>query len=100
MPILESCSVCGGDNIVTLSSDLGGCVCKNCYHNEYIVDLKTISLLKMFSCLKISKIKELNVLYKNKLEIDHFLKNYYGWFKYIGEISSYSIVYLLKKLIF
>ena len=88
MPILESCSVCGGDNIVTLSSDLGGCVCKNCYHNEYIVDLKTISLLKMFSCLKISKIKELNVLDKNKLEIEHFLKNYY---------ERYTGLYLKSK---
>lgn len=83
MPILDCCSVCGSDKkIVTLSSDHGGYVCVNCFKNEYVVDEKTIKLIRMFNYVDIGKIKELNVLDKNKLEIDRFLKNYYD--RYTG----------------
>ena len=78
MPILDCCSVCGSNKkIVTISSFAGGYLCVNCYKNEYIVDEKTIKLLRMFSYVDISKIKELNILPKNKNEINKFLENYY-----------------------
>ncbi len=82
-PILDSCSICQNNNdIITISSDAGGYVCKNCYTNEYIVDEKTIKLLRMFNYVDIKKIKEINIKDKNKQEINQFLENYYT--KYTG----------------
>lgn len=89
MPILDCCSVCGSNKkIVTISSFAGGYLCVNCYKNEYIVDEKTIKLLRMFSYVDISKIKELNILPKNKNEINKFLENYY---------DRYTGIYLKSK---
>lgn len=89
MPILDCCSVCGSNKkIVTISSFAGGYLCVNCYKNEYIVDEKTIKLLRMFSYVDISKIKELNILPKNKNEINRFLENYY---------DRYTGIYLKSK---
>ena len=83
MPILDCCSVCGSNKkIVTVSSFSGGYLCVNCYKNEYIVDEKTVKLLRMFNYVDISKIKELNILPKNKNEINRFLENYYD--RYTG----------------
>lgn len=82
-PVLDKCSICGSTNdIVTINTDHGGYICKNCYTNEFIVDNKTIKLLRMFNYVDISKIKELNILDKNKLEINNFLESYYD--KYTG----------------
>ncbi len=89
MPILDCCSVCGSNKkIVTISSFAGGYLCVNCYKNEYIVDEKTIKLLRMFCYVDISKIKELNILPKNKNEINKFLENYY---------DRYTGIYLKSK---
>ena len=89
MPIIDCCSVCGSNKkIVTISSFAGGYLCVNCYKNEYIVDEKTIKLLRMFSYVDISKIKELNILPKNKNEINKFLENYY---------DRYTGIYLKSK---
>lgn len=75
---LNKCSKCGSTkNIVTISGDSGGYICKNCYTNEYITDEKTVKLLRMFEFVDISKIKELNILDRNKKEIDTFLESYY-----------------------
>ena len=83
MPNLEGCSICGSNkNIITLNGDSGGYLCKNCYTNEYIVDLKTIKLIRMFKFVDIGKIKELNILDKNKVEINKFLEEYYA--RYTG----------------
>ena len=89
MPIHDCCSVCGSNKkIVTVSSFSGGYLCVNCYKNEYIVDEKTVKLLRMFSYVDISKIKELNILPKNKNEINRFLENYY---------DRYTGIYLKSK---
>lgn len=83
MPELNRCVLCGNDSeIVTISLDDGGLICKSCYSNQFIVDEKTIKLFKMFSLVDINKIKELNILDKNKLEINNFLETYYD--KYTG----------------
>lgn len=82
-PVLDSCSVCGSsNNIITINGDSGGYLCKNCYKNEYIVDVKTIRLIRMFNYVDISKIKELNIMDKNKFEINQFLEDYYD--RYTG----------------
>ena len=83
MPNLEGCSICGSNkNIITLNGDSGGYLCKNCYTNEHIVDLKTIKLIRMFKFVDIGKIKELNIMDKNKVEINKFLEEYYA--RYTG----------------
>ena len=88
-PILDCCSICGSKNeIMTISSDSGGYVCKDCYTNEYVTDVKTIKLLRMFYYVDISKIKELNILDKNKYEINRFLEGYY---------ERYTGLYLKSK---
>lgn len=88
-PCLDKCAVCGSlKDIITISSDQGGYVCKKCYTNQYIVDEKTIKLLRMFEFVDINKIREFNVLDKNKKEIDKFLENYY---------SRYTGLYLKSK---
>ena len=82
-PILDKCSICGDTkDIITVNSDAGGYLCKSCYTNEYITDEKTIKLLRMFEFVDILKIKELNILDKNKKEINKFLEDYY--LKYTG----------------
>ena len=78
MPVLDRCSKCGETkNIITINSDAGGLLCKNCYQNEYIVDEKTIKLFRMFSIVDINKIKEFNINERNKQEINNFLESYY-----------------------
>lgn len=82
-PTLNKCAICSSTKeIVTINSDAGGYICKKCYNNEYITDEKTIKLLRMFEFVDILKIKELNILDKNKKEINKFLEDYYG--KYTG----------------
>ena len=82
-PVLDRCNLCGSTtDIITVNSDIGGYVCKSCYKNEYITDQKTIKLLRMFLYVDISKIKELNIKDKNKIEINKFLEDYYV--KYTG----------------
>ena len=82
-PILERCAVCGSTkDIVTVNSDAGGYICKDCYTNEYVTDDKTIKLLRMFNFVDISKIKELNIQEKNSKEINKFIEDYY--LKYTG----------------
>ena len=89
MPVLDHCSKCGSDEkIITVSSDSGGYICSNCYSNEYIVDEKTIKLLRLFYYVDIAKIKDLNINDRNKQEINNFLENYY---------SRYTGLYLKSK---
>lgn len=89
MPTLNKCAKCGNPkDIVTINSDAGGYLCKNCYTNEYITDEKTLKLLRMFQLVDISRIKELNILDKNKKEINKFLEDYY---------QKYTGIYLKSK---
>jgi len=89
MPTLNKCARCGSaKDIVTINSDCGGYLCKDCYTNEYITDEKTLKLLRMFQLVDISRIKELNILDKNKKEINKFLEDYY---------QKYTGIYLKSK---
>ena len=88
-PVLDKCSKCDSTkDIVTISSKDGGYLCKNCINGEYVTDEKTVKLLRMFSFVDISKIKELNIKDINKKEINIFLENYY---------SEYTGLYLKSK---
>lgn len=83
MPVLDRCSVCGStNNIVTLSSDKGGYVCKNCYSTEKIISEKAIKLIRLFYYVDISKISKLKIGDVSKKEINDFLDMYYD--RYTG----------------
>ena len=83
MPVLDRCSVCGStNNIVTLSSDKGGYVCKNCYSTEKIISEKAIKLIRLFYYVDISKISKLEIGDVSKKVINDFLDMYYD--RYTG----------------
>ena len=83
LPVLDGCAVCGTqNNIVTLSSDLGGYLCGNCRTNEPIINKKSIKLIRMYYYVDISKIEKLEVSMESKKEINDFLDNYYD--RYTG----------------
>lgn len=89
LPILDKCCKCGSStDIITISASDGGYLCKDCYTNQYIVDEKTLKLIRMFYYVDINKIKELNIQDKNKLEINTFLEDYY---------TRYTGLYLKSK---
>ena len=83
MPVLDRCSVCGStNNIVTLSIDKGGYVCKNCHSTEKIISEKAIKLIRLFYYVDISKISKLEIGDVSKKEINDFLDMYYD--RYTG----------------
>lgn len=78
---LTSCTICGNkNNIVTLSTEKGGLVCKDCYQNERLLSLKTIKMLNMYYLVDIKSISKLNIDEKIKDEINKFLIAYYDDF--------------------
>lgn len=78
---LDSCNVCGSTkNIVTISPDLGGYVCKNCYTNEHIYDTKVVKMIRMYKLVNINSISELKISNNIMEEINNFLKAYYDRF--------------------
>lgn len=83
MPNIDGCSICGSsNNIMTISSDIGGYICAKCHKTEPIKDEKTIKLMRMFYYVDISKISRLDVSLNVKKEINQFLDSYYD--KYTG----------------
>ena len=86
---LDSCSICGTkQSILTLSVEDSGYICKNCYHNEYIVNPKTITMIRKYLYVDISSITSLNISNEVKLDINMFLTRYY---------DTYTGLYLKSK---
>ena len=81
-PELDSCSVCGNTNVLTISTNKGGFACKNCHTNEKIVNPKTIKILRMLYYVDISKITKVDISDNIKEEIDSFINEYYD--RYTG----------------
>ena len=80
-PSIDACAHCGSDKqIVTLSSDAGGYVCKNCYNNEPLVSDKTIKMIRMYYYVDIKNITKLDVKEETTMEINRFLDDYYERF--------------------
>lgn len=91
-PIIDRCVECGDTKeIITISSYMGGYVCKKCIKNEKIVSTKTISLIRMLYYVDISKITKLDISEEVKKEIDEFTNDYY---------DRYSGIYLKSKILF
>ena len=82
MPNLEGCSICGAKNVITLSSDKGGYLCKRCHTNEPIVSDKTIKLVRMYNLVDINKISKLDLNDTIVKEVNRFIDSYYD--RYTG----------------
>ena len=80
-PNIDSCCHCGSTkDIVTLSSEQGGYICKNCYDNELLVSEKTIKMIRMYYYVDIKSITKLDVSGEVTKEINSFLDDYYDRF--------------------
>ena len=82
MPNLDGCSICGSKNVITLSSDKGGYLCKKCHTNEPIVSEKTIKLVRLYTLVDINKISKLDLNNKIVNEVNNFIDLYYD--RYTG----------------
>ena len=93
-PIIDRCVSCSSKNdIVTISSYLGGYVCKNCLgnlRNEKIVLTKTVKLIRMFYLVDIAKISKLDISDNVIKELEEFTEDYY---------DRYSGIYLKSKIL-
>ena len=90
-PIIDRCVECGNTtDIATISSYLGGYVCKNCLKDEKRISTKAISLIRMLYYVDISKITKLDISDTVKREIDEFTNDYY---------DRYSGIYLKSKIL-
>lgn len=81
-PVFTGCCLCGNENVITLSSYRGGYICKNHYNDEYIVESKTIRMIKALKYVDISKITKIDIEDKVKKEINNFIDEYYD--RYTG----------------
>ena len=89
-PVIDCCVSCGSKvDIVTISSYKGGYLCKKCAHDEAIVNIKTIKLLRMFYYVDINRISKLDVSDNIKKELNRFIDDYY---------DRYSGLYLKTKM--
>ena len=97
-PNIDSCSHCGSTkNIITLASDSGGYVCKDCYNNEPLVSEKTIKMIRMYYYVDIKNITKLDVSDSVTNEINQFLDDYYD--RYTGlYMKSKEFIRKLKQL--
>ncbi len=86
---LTSCISCGNKKeIVTLASERGGLICKNCYRGERIIPLSIIKTLNMYYLVDIKSISKLSLKEDIVKEINNFLTNYY---------DDYTGLYLKSK---
>ena len=96
MPIIDRCAICANESIITISSDAGGYLCRNCRKEETIVDEKTIKLIRMFYYVDIGKIDKIEISNKVCEEINFFLDNYYD--RYTGlYLKSKKMIEKLSK---
>lgn len=97
-PVVDECVNCGNKlDIVTVSSYRGGYLCKNCCHDEVIVNIKTIKLLRMFYYVDISKITKLDVSDNIKKELSQFIYDYYDRYSGIN-LKSREFLRNLEKI--
>ena len=80
---LNECVKCGSrKDIVTIDPDEGGLICKNCYTNEIIYDMKVIKMLRNYSLVEIKSITELKISDELIEFINRIISMYYD--RYTG----------------
>jgi DNA repair protein RecO len=77
-PSIDGCSLCGSDkNIITITADSYGLICKNCYKNERIINNETIKMLRMLYYVDMKRVTKLDIDSNILKEIIEFLNEYY-----------------------
>lgn len=88
-PNLDVCQKCfKKTNFVAIDGKIGGFICSECYHNERKVPDNFSKILKRYSDVNISEIKEIKITKENQEIVNEFIKEYY---------ESFSAVYLNSK---
>ena len=86
---LTSCISCGKKtDIVTLSSEKGGLICKDCYRDERIVPISIVKVINMYYLVDIKSIDKIAIKDDIVEEINRFLNSYY---------DDYTGLYLKSK---
>ena len=97
MPNLDGCCLCGAKNVITLSSDKGGYLCKKCHTNELIVNENTIKLIRMYNYVDIKRISKLDLNINIIKEVNNFIDDYYD--RYTGlYLKSKSFLKTINNL--
>ena len=80
---LDRCIMCGqSKDIITISGDAGGYICKNCHTNEIIYDIKTIKMFRLYYYVDIDSISDLKISDEVANNINKILTDYYD--RYTG----------------
>jgi DNA repair protein RecO (recombination protein O) len=80
---LTECVKCGSrKDIVTIDPDEGGLICKSCYTNELIYDMKALKMLRNYSLVEIDSITELKISDELIEFINRIISMYYD--RYTG----------------
>ena len=97
MPIIDKCCVCNSTkNIITISGDSGGYLCKNCQKSEKIYSEKLVKLLRMLVLVELDKITKLDISSEVVTELTEFVDDYYS--RYAGlNLKSKSFLQDLRK---
>ena len=86
---LTSCIMCGSKkDIVTLSSEKGGLICKNCYTDEKRLPLSIVRTINMYYLVDIKSIDKIVIPDNIINDINRFLTGYY---------DDYTGLYLKSK---
>ena len=87
---LDNCVNCGNNNdLLTIDLTSGGVICKNCYHEGYIMNNKALHLMQLLKKVNIEKLEKLEITDEDIfMEIDKFIHEYY---------NSYTGIYLNKN---
>lgn len=77
-PITNMCYCCNSDNdIVTISVDNYGVVCKNCVKDEFIFDIKVVKLIDIFLNVEFKNIDKLTISDEIIKQLNKFIESYY-----------------------
>ncbi len=77
-PSIDGCSNCGSDlNIVTITPESFGFICKDCYNGEKLVNEKMLKMIRMLYYVDISKISKLDIDKDIVKEVNSFIDQYY-----------------------
>ena len=97
-PNVDACCHCGSTKqIVTISSEQGGYICKDCYDNEPLVSEKTIKMIRMYYYVDLETITKLDVSNEITKEINTFIDDYYDRFTGLY-IKSKEFIKKVNKL--
>ena len=75
---LTECVRCGSKtDIITIDPDEGGLICKNCYTNEFIYDLKVIKMLRNYYIINLKSISKLKISEEIIDHVNRIINIYY-----------------------